>query len=208
MTVNDLLLLFISLVVLAITPGAGALLVIATTVRYGWRLAIATIIGIVSADYIFISLVFFGIAAIAQHFYLLFTLLQWFGVVYIGFLGVQLFFVPQTNQATSKKYGDSYIAQCILGCAVTLGNPKAIIYYSSVLPTVISTTAVVLGDYIALLLVTTVAICGTMSVYCYLAHTLQARNLPPNTTRRLRLVAAVLLIGTAALLAMRIILQG
>lgn len=205
MDISSAWLFFMSLLTLAITPGIGAAVVVNTTLRRGWRTAIATIIGIVSADYIFVLAVFFGVHALLTSFATLFAILQWFGVCYLAFLGLQLLLTTKTKQITTvQQKGNSFISQYMLGLLVTLGNPKAIIYYSGIMPTVLSTQDVSLIQLAWIVLLVTVAIVGVMSTYCYLAHKTHSTGIINRHTRLIQRCSGIALLFTACLLALHV----
>lgn len=203
MTTSSLLLLFISMVVLAIIPGPGILVVVARTLAGGFKHGIAASIGIVLGDYVFILLAVYGLIAVAEAMGGLFIIIKYLGAAYLCWLGIGL--IRQKHNAQQVQAGDksAYATDCAVGLITTLSNPKAILFYLSFFPTFLDLTAMTTVDIGLILLVATVAVGGVMVSYAFIAA--KATNLfkSKQFNRRINLTAGGVLIGSGALMALK-----
>ncbi len=89
------------------------------------------------------------------------------------------------------------------GLLVTLGNPKTMLFYVALVPTLIPLQAVGIADYAALVAITFVVLMAVLLPYILLAS--KARDLlkRPRTLQALNRSAAGILAGTAAYIAAR-----
>ena len=86
MTLTSAFALLGAMIVLALVPGPGILVVMARTLSAGLRHGVSTSVGIVVGDYVFITLALFGLAALASVMGDLFNLVRYVGAVYLFYL--------------------------------------------------------------------------------------------------------------------------
>jgi len=85
---------FFALLLLAIVPGPSGAVVTVRALSGGMPHAVSTTAGIISGDWVFISLVLLGLTTVAENFDLLFVLLRYCGAAYLLWLGLSLFRRP------------------------------------------------------------------------------------------------------------------
>lgn len=195
------------MVVLALLPGPGILVVVARVLSGGMPHGIATSAGIVAGDYVFIILSVFGLAALASTMGQLFVWIQYLGGLYLIWLGLSLLKKPanrqdkyhQAQQNRSLKLGADFLA----GLVTTLSNPKAILFYLSFFPAFLDLTQVKLPDLVIILIITTFAVGGTMLGYAWLALKAHATLDPRSDRPWLRWLSSVLLLGSGVFLMLR-----
>jgi threonine/homoserine/homoserine lactone efflux protein len=89
------------------------------------------------------------------------------------------------------------LASFLAGLTVTLANPKTIVFYLAVLPTLLDLRTVSQSDFATLVAVTTLVLVGVMTTYAALAsrarHALQSSAFH----RRLNRSAAAIMAGAA-----------
>ena len=86
---------------------------------------------------IWLSLAVWGLAAIAQSFHLVFQVIKWIGVVYLLLLAWKMWNAPSLLDERSVAERASFAKMFSAGLAVTLGNPKIMIFYTALLPSLI-----------------------------------------------------------------------
>ena len=89
------------------------------------------------------------------------------------------------------------------GFALTLGNPKAILFYAAFLPSFIDVTRLGLSDIALLVAVVTVVLFLVMLGYCSLAARARRLFQSRHSMRRLNRGAGALLIGAGVAVATR-----
>ena len=97
MTLSTSIALFISMVVLALLPGPGILVVMARSVSAGLRHGVSATVGIVAGDFVFITLALLGLATLSSVLGELFIFIKYIGAAYLIWLGVSMFMRSKTE---------------------------------------------------------------------------------------------------------------
>jgi threonine/homoserine/homoserine lactone efflux protein len=120
------------------TPGPGVAAVIARSLGHGLRGAPAFIAGFVVGDLIWFTCAATGLAMLAQSAYAVFLVVKYAGVAYLLYLAYRLWTAPAKPMEKSADVRRDRPLQLFLGSlALTLGNPKTMIFFLAVLPTVV-----------------------------------------------------------------------
>src|SRR3546814_11427010 len=78
---------------------------------------------------IWLSLAVWGLAAVAESLHLLFTVIKYLGVAYLLYLAWRMWFAPLEIGAEALPQSRSAGRLFAAGMAVTLGNPKIMVFY-------------------------------------------------------------------------------
>lgn len=190
--------LTIAMFLLAITPGPGVFATVSKALASGFRSAIPVVAGIVVGDLVFLMLAIFGLAAIAEEFAALFTIIKYLGAGYLIYLGIKLVRSQPgavvSPQASSGRY--SFFA----GLSITLGNPKVILFYLGFLPTFVDMTTLATGDIAIVATIVSVVLGTVMAFYAFTAS--RARKLFRSSVamNRMNKTAGGVMIGTGSVL--------
>ncbi|MGH8176475.1 MAG: LysE family translocator [Steroidobacter sp.] len=133
------LLIFCAVYFLAVaTPGPGVAAVIARSLARGAQGAPAFIAGFLIGDLIWFSVAATGLAAIAQTAHLVFTAIKYAGAAYLLYLAYRLWTAPVNTDLEPAIDAGQRPAQLFLGSlALTLANPKTMLFFLALLPTVV-----------------------------------------------------------------------
>ncbi|WP_434026742.1 LysE family transporter [[Pseudomonas] boreopolis] len=184
-------------------PGPGTFTLLTATGRSGIRAGYTTLAGLLLGDQVLMWLAVAGVAALLKANPLLFHGVQYLGMAYLIWIGLQLLCTPKPGAPAglvALKPGH-YFRQ---GLLVTLLNPKAIVFYMAFFPLFIDPathrglpTFATMAALIALL---GVAWC---SLLILLGHALARRlSRHPRTGAWLRRGAGVFLVGFGVRLGM------
>ncbi len=91
----------------------------------------------------------------------------------------------------------------IAGLTVTLGNPKTMIFYLAITPTIVDLKTITLADYGILVAITIVVLLVVLLPYLALAAKARWFLKSPRALRALNRTAAVFMVGAAAAIASR-----
>ncbi|MBK9442205.1 MAG: LysE family translocator [Comamonadaceae bacterium] len=115
-------------------PGAGTIAILDATARDGRAAGMASVLGTLAGDFLFMVAAVAGLAAVMQANPMLFQGLQWFGAAYLGWMGLQLILkradgglAAQSDSQTSWSYFRRAFAVC-------LTNPKVILFFVAFFP--------------------------------------------------------------------------
>ncbi|OOY34834.1 LysE family translocator [Solemya velum gill symbiont] len=138
MTIISTLGLALAMFLLAITPGPGVFATVSKALASGFRHTLPVIMGIVVGDLVFLLFAIYGLAAIAETFNALFTVIKYLGAAYLIWLGVRLWHarisLTDITEANYQSGKQSFLG----GLSITLGNPKVILFYLGFLPTFVN----------------------------------------------------------------------
>ncbi len=167
----DTLFLFLATTfVVVMSPGPAAIAVTAQAASSGYSKAFWIILGIASANVVFFILSATGIAALIIASNVLFAIIKWVGVAYLLYLGLSAIFA-KTGPLTIKPNDTSTVKtkQVFLkGFILELANPKALLYFSALLPQFIDTTRALLPQLATLGIITLLLDLLCYSFYAYL----------------------------------------
>jgi threonine/homoserine/homoserine lactone efflux protein len=112
-------------------PGPGTFTLLTATGKGGFRAGAAATFGVVVGDQVLMWLAALGVAAVLQGHPLLFKALQYAGAGYIIFIGLRLVLGRGTKAQPVRVHSGHYFRQAL---AITLLNPKAIVFYMAFFP--------------------------------------------------------------------------
>jgi threonine/homoserine/homoserine lactone efflux protein len=120
------------------TPGPGIAAILARVLGRGHAGLGAFIAGYVVGDLIWFTLAATGMAMLAKTAHILFLGIKYAGAVYLLYLAYRLWTSPVDAMTVGDVRSQESRARLFLSSlTLTLGNPKAIIFYLALLPTVI-----------------------------------------------------------------------
>lgn len=202
MTLTSTLALFVSMIVLALLPGPGILVVVARTLASDFKHGIATSAGIVAGDYVFIILSVFGLVSLAGVMGDFFIVIKYIGALYLLWLGVKILIERSADNAALPTVNSSgYFAHFFAGLLTTLSNPKAILFYLSFFPTFLDLSKITTIDLGVILTITAITVGGVMVGYAYLTHKTRSSLQGTKKSKIIRYVSSALLIGSGVLIA-------
>ena len=124
-----------------LSPGPGVAAIIARSLARGLKGAPAFLAGFVAGDICWMLLTVIGLAAVAKKWTTGFTILRLAGGLYLLYLAIQLWrHTGERAAADAATNSETAAAPFLGGLSITLGNPKAVIFYFAVLPAVVPVT--------------------------------------------------------------------
>jgi threonine/homoserine/homoserine lactone efflux protein len=204
MTLTGFLAYSAALGIAAAIPGPGLTALIARALGSGFRSALAMSFGLMLGDLTYLTAVVLGLALVTQTFGMVFLAIKWLGVAYLAFLGWRFWTSGIASETVAaKKSRGGLVSSFIAGLAVTLGNPKTMIFYLAITPTIVDLKTITLADYGILVALTLVVL--PVVLVPYLALAAKARGLlkSPRALRALNRTAAAFMVGAAAAIAAR-----
>lgn len=188
---------------LAISPGPGLATILSRALSSGAAAGLAVTAGLVLADFVFIAIAMAGLTAIAAALGPFFQIVKYAGALYLLWLGWRAWHARGGPLAVTPRDGKGLARDVGVGFLVTIGNPKAILFYSALLPSFLDVSIVGLADAAVL--------CGIVSVVaylvygCYIGLALRGRRFlqSPRATRWLHRATGGVLIGAGIAVATR-----
>ncbi|HEY0854087.1 MAG TPA: LysE family translocator [Devosia sp.] len=193
----------IAYAIAVLVPGPGVAAVVARALGGGFMSAVPMVLGILVGDLIYLVFALFGLAAIATWFGPIFVIVRWAGAAYLLFIAWQFWTAkPGAEQIRAKS--ESGWRTFLSGFALTLGNPKTIVFYLALLPTVIplDQPITVLG-FTELVAIVVVVLLIIGLAYAGLAAAARDFFKSSKAIRRLNRTAGVMMATAAALVVAR-----
>lgn len=123
-----------AILVFQLIPGPGTLAILNATGRDGVRAGLGAVLGTLLGDFLYMVAAVAGLATIMQANPLLFQGLQWLGVVYLCWMGIQLLRssnMTRSSQPERQQSSGIYFQQAFV---VSLTNPKVILFFVAFFP--------------------------------------------------------------------------
>lgn len=203
MTLTTLLAYSGALFVAAAIPGPGMTAIVARALGSGFRPTFVMGLGLILGDLCYLTAVILGLALVAQTFTTPFLIIKYLGAVYLAYIAWKLWTTGLIAQDIKAKRSTNVGLSFLSGLLVTLGNPKTMLFYVALVPTLIPLEQIDLGDYAILVGTTFVILLAVLIPYILLATQARALLKRPNSLRILNRSAASILAGTAAYIAVR-----
>lgn len=183
----------------AALPGPAQGTLVATVITRGRASALSFVIGMVTGNSLWLIATIFGLASLALRYESLFVAVKWLGVVYLLFMAWRLWSDAAIVEPASETKSKGFAA----GMLLTLGNPKAVVFFGAILPQAFDLSALSVTE--ALLIVALGLLIDTAVQAIYLIVALKARGLisEPAHMRLVNRAAASLIGGCALLVAKR-----
>lgn len=178
-------------------PGPAVLYVTTQGMRGGMRSGLPAALGILAADAFYIVLSVTGLSAVLAASYQLFTIMKWAGAVYLVYLGVRIVLsgltasVTRQAPAAGSGTGRSFLG----GFALHAANPKALLYFGSLVPQFVTTGKPLAMQLAALALIHLSTASCVLIIYAASSARLGRGSVGPGVSRFLRFAAGASLIG-------------
>lgn len=191
-------------IVLCLMPGPAVLFVLSSALKAGARKSIASNLGILTANLVYFALSATGIGAILLSSKLFFAV-KWLGAAYLLVLGLRLLFGHEEVVTASEPALVDHKSHHLFfdGFTLQMSNPKAIVFFSALLPQFIRPNASVIPQILILGLTSTLIEFVILMGYGIAAGRASEIARQPRYARWTNRVAGSLLIGAGAGLATR-----
>lgn len=201
MDINIWLAFLVAAVVIAVTPGPGAVLSIATGLRHGYANALRAIIGLESALLVQLLVVALGLGALLAASSTAFLALKIIGAGYLVYLGVSKWRAPVEDVGEEGALPRGRGGLFLQGLLVNLTNPKALIFMVALVPQFVTPNLPQMPQF-AIIAVTMVTVdLLVMSVYALLAGRCRAWLHNPGMIRMQNRIFGGMFVSAGALLA-------
>jgi homoserine/homoserine lactone efflux protein len=200
MTLSVWLGFLLASILIAITPGPGAVISMSTGMRHGYWAALTAILGLQAAILTHLLIVALGLGAVLAASETAFLVVKFLGAAYLVWLGIQKWRAPavpvDANAPAIRSKG-----LFLQGVFVNLTNPKAIIFIAALVPQFVNPGLAQLPQY--LVIATTLCLTDliVMSGYALAAAHLGRWLHDPTAMRLQNRIFGGLFVSAGALLA-------
>ena len=186
-----------------VLPGPGVTALIARVLARGLHGAPAFIGGFVVGALVWFAIAATGLAVLAATFASVFIAIRYAGAAYLLYLAWKLWTAPVRPLDAPQASPDGRWRLFLTGVAINLGNPKVIVFFLALLPTVVDLGALTPLGFAELALIVTAIASSVLTAYALAAA--RTRRLL-TSARAVRLVnrgSGAIMAGAAVTIAMR-----
>lgn len=149
MSLESGLAFFIAIVILAVTPGPGVFALLARALTQGGLACVPLALGMAISDIVYLVLACLGLAAVAEHWGVAFTIIRIAGAAYLIYLGWRMWIHrAELARENAPEKASSVAAGFIQGFLISASNPKVILFYIAFLPTFMDLTVLTPRDIV------------------------------------------------------------
>ena len=154
-----------------LSPGQDFVLLVTQTLRFGHQRSRYAVLGIALGNLCYIVLVIL-VGAKLRDYPQLFTIIQWLGVAYLGWIGVNLL----KAQPADRDFSDTDLNEgnrlqtFLLGLGSALLNPKNALFYLSLMSSILGDQATLLQQTVAGLWMFLVVLVWDWLLVIWMAH--------------------------------------
>ena len=181
-----------------LTPGPAVMLVVSSSLRYGFRAAMLPAIGVSTANFVWIGLAAGGAAAIATQFPQAFLALKLAGLAFIIWLAWGLVKAPPRDLRLSREAMPKRAAIFGKGVALQLANPNALVFFGALLPGYFDAGRPLMPQVLIAMATITFSEMFGLAIYAAAADRMARNFANPRFAHWFNIGAATLMVGSAA----------
>ena len=201
--ISSLIIFAGALLVASGSPGPSVAALVARVLARGYRDILPFLAALWIGELIWLSFAVLGLSAIANSFHLLFAIIKYVGVVYLLYLAWKMWHAPVDVDAETIPDTKSGVRMFIAGMTVTMGNPKIMLFYMALVPTVIDLASVSLFGWFELSVALMVVLVAVDLTWVFMAsrlrHLIRSRRAMKIANR----TSATVMAGAAVAIASR-----
>lgn len=172
MTVQSWTIFITTVFIASIIPGPGMLLALTHGIKYGTKVTIFSALGNILATIIQACISIAGLGIILTASGIAFTTIKWIGAIYLVYLGIRSwlnkknsFDIKNSDDSSKKIHPIKVFSEAFV---LTLGNPKAILFFTALFPQFINANSLALLNIFSLLCVLSAIafICWMLYAFC------------------------------------------
>ncbi len=193
---ETLTLFFITTLIVVLSPGPAALAAAAEGASSGFKKSMLVVLGIASANVVYFILSATGIAALIIASHTLFTVIKWVGIAYLLYLGFSAIFSRSGPLSISPdgRQPSKWYKRFLKGFIIEISNPKALLYFSALLPQFIDISNPVIPQLAVLCIITIFLDISCYCLYGYLGFKSMNRGVKPFLAKIINRSAGCMLI--------------
>jgi len=186
------------------SPGPGLAAVVARGLGQGLAAGPAFVAGFVVGDLIWFTVAATGLGVLARSFEMLFLAIKYAGCAYLLYMAWRIWTAPVKAAQIEASVQKVCAWPSFLGAlSLTLGNPKVIVFFLSIMPLVIDPKAITPLVFVEMAAVIVLVITPVMAGVLLLADRARRVFTSETALRRINRATAGVMAGAAALIAAR-----
>ncbi len=203
MTLASVLVFAAALFVAAGSPGPSIAALVSRVLTKGWRDVLPFLVAMWVGETVWLSFAVAGLSAIAESFQPVFVAIKWIGVAYLLFLAWKMWFARTDGADGELPESRSAAKMFFAGLTVTLGNPKIMMFYVALLPSIIDLNGVSVTGWLELVAAMLIVLATVDILWIMLANKARQFLKSPRALKVANRISAGTMAGAAAAIATR-----
>jgi threonine/homoserine/homoserine lactone efflux protein len=186
-----------------VLPGPGVTALVARVVARGTQGTPAFIAGFVVGSLAWFTIAATGLAVLASTFATVFVAIRYVGAAYLLYLARKLWTAPATRLDGPSASPDGNGRLFLAGLAINLGNPKVIVFFLALLPTVVDLGSLTAAGFMELALIVMGIASSVLAAYALAAARARRLFTSPRRARLMNRGGSVVMAGAAVAIVAR-----
>ncbi len=203
MTLASVLVFAAALFVAAGSPGPSIAALVSRVLTKGWRDVLPFLMAMWVGETVWLSFAVAGLSAIAESFQPVFVAIKWIGVAYLLYLAWKMWFAKTDGAGGELPESRSAARMFFAGLTVTLGNPKIMMFYVALLPSIINLNGVTVIGWLELVAAMLIVLAAVDIIWITLANKARQFLKSPRALKIANRISAGTMAGAAAAIATR-----
>lgn len=119
------------------SPGPSITALVSRVITNGWRDVLPFLAAMWIGEVLWLTVSMAGMVTLAERFFLGFQILKWGGIAYLVYLAFKMWTAPTGISEGALPKRQNPFSMFAAGMALTLGNPKLMVFYLALLPSLI-----------------------------------------------------------------------
>ena len=201
MTLSALVIFAVAEFFFAITPGPSSAALITRVIYRGWRSVLPFLLAMWLGEIIWLTCAVAGLSYIAQTFYWAFNVIKYLGAAYLLYLAYKMWTAPADAREAAMPVAEKPLRMFFTGLAISVGNPKIMIFYMAFLPSIIDLAKVTPFIWMELTLTLGFALMAGDLLWVLLASQARRWLKSPRAMKIANRTSATVMTGAAAAIA-------
>jgi threonine/homoserine/homoserine lactone efflux protein len=203
MDIAGLIVFATALAVAAATPGPTTTALVARVLARGSAGALALMFGLAVGEVLWLTAAILGLAVLARTFAFAFVILKFAGAAYLLYLAWRIWSAPPAADSGAAPRAESRPRLFMAGLAITLGNPKVMLFYLALLPNFVDLGALTVAGYSELVATMFIVLTAVDGAYVLLAARARKLFASRRAMRLMQRTAGLTIAGAAVAVAAR-----
>ena len=201
MTLSALVIFAVAEFFFAVTPGPSSAALVTRVIYRGWRSVLPFLLAMWLGEIIWLTCAVAGLSYIAQTFYWAFNVIKYLGAAYLLYLAYKMWTAPVDTRDAAMPAAEKPLRMFFTGLAISVGNPKIMIFYMAFLPSIIDLAKVTPFIWMELTLTLGFALMAGDLLWVLLASQARRWLKSPRAMKIANRTSATVMTGAAAAIA-------
>lgn len=191
----------LALMLAAGSPGPSIAALVARVITGGLKSVLPFLAAMWIGELMWLIAAVLGLGFIAAQFHTAFLVIKYLGIAYLFYLAWKMWFAPVDVKAGDMPSGTSNIRMFLTGMALTIGNPKIMVFYLALLPSILDVGAITTLGLVELVAVALLVLVAIDLAWAFAASWARSKLKSPRAMRIANRVSASAMGGAALVLA-------